>query len=175
MTALRLTLTLPRRPFRRPRLRGGATQSGAGAPARLSPSAHLPERPRHVPLARADRPRESLVALRASHFRRAEQDIQPARQVRRPDLLLQAVSSRCRSVPTDNGRETELALSSTASNRRTGRLPFRRCCGRPYRTGRPGDTIPLGRERTLRVVDTRLSEGPDGDTVSVLVVAERAI
>jgi hypothetical protein len=40
---------------------------------------------------------------------------------------------------------------------------------------RPGDTIPLGRERTLRVVGTRLSESPDGDTVSVLVVAERAI
>ena len=27
---------------------------------------------------------------------------------------------------------------------------------------RPGDTIPLGRERTLRVVETRLSKSPDG-------------
>jgi hypothetical protein len=40
---------------------------------------------------------------------------------------------------------------------------------------RPGDTIPLGRERTLRVVETRLSKSPDGDPVSVLVVTERAI
>ena len=32
------------------------------------------------------------LALRPSHRRRAEQDVQPARQVRRPDLLLQAVS-----------------------------------------------------------------------------------
>lgn len=35
---------------------------------------------------------------------------------------------------------------------------------------RPGDTIPLGRDRTLRVIDTRLDEGTDGDPVSVLVV-----
>jgi hypothetical protein len=34
----------------------------------------------------------------------------------------------------------------------------------------PGDTIPLGRDRKLRVVDTRLDEGTDGDPVSVLVV-----
>jgi hypothetical protein len=40
---------------------------------------------------------------------------------------------------------------------------------------RPGDTIPLGRERTLRVVETRLSKSSDGDPVSVLVVTERAI
>jgi hypothetical protein len=33
-----------------------------------------------------------------------------------------------------------------------------------------GDTIPLGRDRTLRVVGTRLDEGTDGDPVSVLVV-----
>jgi hypothetical protein len=35
---------------------------------------------------------------------------------------------------------------------------------------RPGDSIPLGRDRTLRVVGTRLEEGTDGDPVSVLVV-----
>jgi hypothetical protein len=35
---------------------------------------------------------------------------------------------------------------------------------------RPGDTIPLGREMTLRVIDTRLRENPDGDPVLVLVV-----
>jgi hypothetical protein len=40
---------------------------------------------------------------------------------------------------------------------------------------RAGDTIALGKGRTLRVVDTRLSESPDGNPVSVLVVAERAI
>jgi hypothetical protein len=34
----------------------------------------------------------------------------------------------------------------------------------------PGDTIPLGRDRKLRVIDTRLDEGTDGDPVSVLVV-----
>jgi hypothetical protein len=34
----------------------------------------------------------------------------------------------------------------------------------------PGDTIPLGRDRTLRVIDTRLEEGTDGDPVSVLMV-----
>jgi hypothetical protein len=34
----------------------------------------------------------------------------------------------------------------------------------------PGDTIPLGRDRKLRVVDSRLDEGTDGDPVSVLVV-----
>ncbi|HKI23057.1 MAG TPA: hypothetical protein VKA24_06535 [Gaiellaceae bacterium] len=34
----------------------------------------------------------------------------------------------------------------------------------------PGDAIPLGRDRTLRVVDTRLDEGTDGDPLSVLVV-----
>jgi hypothetical protein len=33
-----------------------------------------------------------------------------------------------------------------------------------------GDTIPLGRQGTLRVIDTRLDEGTDGDPVSVLVV-----
>lgn len=36
----------------------------------------------------------------------------------------------------------------------------------------PSDTIPLGRDRTLRVVATRLDEGTDGDPVSVLVVAD---
>jgi hypothetical protein len=35
---------------------------------------------------------------------------------------------------------------------------------------RPGDTIPLGAGRTLRVVGTRLKESPDGDPVPVLVV-----
>jgi hypothetical protein len=35
---------------------------------------------------------------------------------------------------------------------------------------RPGDTIPLGRGGALRVIDTRLDEGTDGDPVSVLVV-----
>jgi hypothetical protein len=34
----------------------------------------------------------------------------------------------------------------------------------------PGDTIPLGRDGALRVIDTRLDEGTDGDPVSVLVV-----
>jgi hypothetical protein len=33
-----------------------------------------------------------------------------------------------------------------------------------------GDTIPLGRARPLRVIDTRLDEGTDGEPVSVLVV-----
>jgi hypothetical protein len=32
-----------------------------------------------------------------------------------------------------------------------------------------GDTIAVGR-RTLRVIDTRLDEGTDGDPVAVLVV-----
>jgi hypothetical protein len=35
---------------------------------------------------------------------------------------------------------------------------------------RLGDTIPLGRDRKLRVIDTRLRENPDGDPVLVLVV-----
>lgn len=35
---------------------------------------------------------------------------------------------------------------------------------------RPGNTIPLDRDRTLRVVGTRLDEGSDGDPVTVLVV-----
>lgn len=34
----------------------------------------------------------------------------------------------------------------------------------------PGDTIPLGRDRRLRVIDTRLVEGTDGEPVTVLVV-----
>jgi hypothetical protein len=34
----------------------------------------------------------------------------------------------------------------------------------------PGDSIPLGGDRSLRVIDTRLDEGTDGDPVSVLVV-----
>jgi hypothetical protein len=34
----------------------------------------------------------------------------------------------------------------------------------------PGDTIPLGRDRKLRAVDTRLDEGTEGDPVWVLVV-----
>ena len=34
----------------------------------------------------------------------------------------------------------------------------------------PGDTIPLSRDRMLRVVDSRLDEGTDGDPVRVLVV-----
>jgi hypothetical protein len=33
----------------------------------------------------------------------------------------------------------------------------------------PGDRILLGR-RTLRVIDTRLDEGTDGDPVAVLIV-----
>ena len=35
---------------------------------------------------------------------------------------------------------------------------------------RVGDTIPLGRDRTFRVIGTRLDEGSEGDPVSVLVV-----
>jgi hypothetical protein len=35
---------------------------------------------------------------------------------------------------------------------------------------RTGDTIPLGRDRSLRVIDTRLDEGTDGDPVAVLIV-----
>jgi hypothetical protein len=35
---------------------------------------------------------------------------------------------------------------------------------------RPGDTIPLGQERMLRVIDTPLRENSDGDPVLVLVV-----
>jgi hypothetical protein len=40
----------------------------------------------------------------------------------------------------------------------------------PGVTWRAGDTIPLGRDQTLRVIDTRLDEGTDGDPVPVLVV-----
>ena len=40
----------------------------------------------------------------------------------------------------------------------------------PGVTWKAGDTIPLGRDRTLRVIDTRLDEGTDGDPVPVLVV-----
>jgi hypothetical protein len=40
----------------------------------------------------------------------------------------------------------------------------------PGVTWRAGDIIPLGRDRTLRVIETRLDEGTDGDPVSVLVV-----
>jgi hypothetical protein len=36
-------------------------------------------------------------------------------------------------------------------------------------TSNAGDTIPLG-GRTLRVIDTRLDEGTDGDPVAVLIV-----
>jgi hypothetical protein len=35
---------------------------------------------------------------------------------------------------------------------------------------RAGDVIALGAGRSLRVIDTRLSEGTDGDPVMVLVV-----
>lgn len=38
-------------------------------------------------------------------------------------------------------------------------------------TWNAGDTIPLG-GRTLRVIDTRLDEGTDGDPVSTLVVED---
>ena len=37
---------------------------------------------------------------------------------------------------------------------------------------RVGDTIPLGRGRTLRVIDTRLDEGTDGEPISTLVVED---
>jgi hypothetical protein len=37
-------------------------------------------------------------------------------------------------------------------------------------TWRAGDTIPLGRGGSLRVIDTRPDEDTDGDPVSVLVV-----
>jgi hypothetical protein len=37
---------------------------------------------------------------------------------------------------------------------------------------RPGHTIHLGQDRSLRVVATRLDEGIDGEPVSVLVVEE---
>jgi hypothetical protein len=40
----------------------------------------------------------------------------------------------------------------------------------PSVSWKAGDTIPLGGDRTLRVIDTRLEEGTDGDPVSVLVV-----
>jgi hypothetical protein len=40
----------------------------------------------------------------------------------------------------------------------------------PVPNWRPGDTIHLGRDKTLRVIGTRLDEGSDGDPVSVLVV-----
>jgi hypothetical protein len=33
---------------------------------------------------------------------------------------------------------------------------------------RPGDTIPLGRDRILRVIDTRPGQGPDRDPVLVV-------
>jgi hypothetical protein len=35
---------------------------------------------------------------------------------------------------------------------------------------RPGDTIPLGRDCSLLVIDTRLDEDTDGDPVAVLIV-----
>lgn len=41
--------------------------------------------------------------------------------------------------------------------------------GRASVIWKAGDTIPLGR-RTLRVIDTRLDEGTDGDPVAVLIV-----
>lgn len=40
----------------------------------------------------------------------------------------------------------------------------------PSLSWKAGNTIPFGRDRTLRVIDTRLDEGTDGDPVSVLVV-----
>jgi hypothetical protein len=38
-------------------------------------------------------------------------------------------------------------------------------------TWRAGDTIPLGNDRALRVVDTRPGEEPDGDPVLVVEAA----
>jgi hypothetical protein len=35
---------------------------------------------------------------------------------------------------------------------------------------RPGDTIPLRREKALRVIETQLRENSDGEPVPVLVV-----
>jgi hypothetical protein len=40
----------------------------------------------------------------------------------------------------------------------------------PGVTWKAGDSIPLGHGRRLRVIDTRLDEGTDGDPVFVLVV-----
>jgi hypothetical protein len=37
---------------------------------------------------------------------------------------------------------------------------------------RAGDTIPLSPGRTLRVIETRLDEGTDGDPLPTLVVEE---
>jgi hypothetical protein len=47
-----------------------------------------------------------------------------------------------------------------------GMPPDRLCCTPPRRSGAVGDTIPLGRDRTLRVVDIRA----DPDREPVLVV-----
>ena len=38
----------------------------------------------------------------------------------------------------------------------------------PGVTWSAGDTIPLGRDRTLRVIDVRLGSAPDGDPVLVV-------
>ncbi len=37
-------------------------------------------------------------------------------------------------------------------------------------TWRPGDTIPLGRDRILRVIDTRPAQEPDEDPVPVVEI-----
>jgi hypothetical protein len=50
--------------------------------------------------------------------------------------------------------------------RRSAHVPERR----PGRVVGAGDTIPPGRDGALRVIDTRLDEGTEGDAVSVLVV-----
>ena len=38
-------------------------------------------------------------------------------------------------------------------------------------TWRPGDTIPLSRDKILRVIDTRLGQEPDDDPVLVVETA----
>jgi hypothetical protein len=53
---------------------------------------------------------------------------------------------------------------------RTAHPPTRRRSEAAPASWEPGDTIPLGRDQTLRVIDTRLDEGTDGDPVAVLIV-----
>jgi hypothetical protein len=83
-----------------------------------------------------------------------------------PDMLATAV----RSQPETEGRP--MALGFTFKLELKDGTPadppsFRSAPGVSWE---PGDTIPLGRDRELRVIHTRLDEGTDGDPVSVPVV-----
>jgi hypothetical protein len=86
--------------------------------------------------------------------------------------LASPLSLRRRSVPAGDGRETEMAYGFTFRlELEDGTLAdaptFRSAPGVSWGAG---DTIPLGRDRKLRVIDTRLDERTDGDPVSVPIV-----